>query len=114
MSSYTLSRSPATVSALVGVVMLGCTVGALQAQVETMDKVYDKVGLSTSSSAVYLEHGYSPTFHVNLHDAGAVAASSLLHEASLSFVHGLSSGVESLGTEYASVIEDNFWDLVLR
>jgi len=38
----------------------------------------------------------------------------VLHHASVGFATSIASGLETLGSEYLEVIEDNFWDLVLR
>lgn len=112
MSSYTLQFSPATYSAAAGALVLAAVMAA-HAQVEAMDSI--DAGLKSSTVVVgnYREFGASPTIGLNVGEIGALDAHRYLNDASHSFVARLSSEMQPLGAEFAEILEDNFWDLVL-
>ncbi|MDH0745775.1 hypothetical protein N5D61_05405 [Pseudomonas sp. GD03842] len=115
MSNYTLQLSPATYSAAAGALVLA-TILAAQAKAEAMDSVDLPAKPSTMAVGHYREFGSSPTIGVNVGDAvayGAFDASRYLDDASQAFVAQMSLGMQPLGAEFAAVLEDHFWDLVL-
>lgn len=112
---YTMRRSPATVTAAAGVLMLGYAAAMLlQAQYDASDRASTARTPSTLKVGQYDEGGESPTIGANYSDFTPNIGSKFFDDASNQFVANLSDGIESLGTEFATVIEDNFWDLVLR
>lgn len=109
-SVYTMKRAPATVTVAASVLIFSyLAMGMLQAQHDAGDRVS-----STLNVGRYAEAGESPTLGVNVSDFSQVEVSNAFEAASEAFSSGLLDGVQSLGTEFAAVIEDNFWDLVLR
>lgn len=112
MSSYTLQFSPATYSAAAGALALAAVMVA-HAQVEAMDS--NDFGLKASTVMVgnYRECGASPTIGLNVGEVGFLDSHRYLDDASQAFVAQLSSGMQPLGAEFAEILEDNFWDLVL-
>lgn len=115
MNSYTLRRSPATVSTAACFLMLGYTALALQAHLEAIERVSDNGGSSsTLKSGWYSEGGESPTLGANLFETAPSDGSRLFHDASAAFAETMADGMQSLGSEFSAVIEENFWDLVLR
>ena len=115
-SVYTMRRPPATVTAAAGVLMLGyAAVMLLQAQQDAVERSSTTSRVpATLKAGHYAEGGESPTLGVNLFDFAPNDGAHMLSEASEAFSASLSDGMQSLGTEFATVIEDNFWDLVLR
>lgn len=114
MNNYALSRTPATLSVAAGMLMVGYTTLAL-AQIEASERMLDRLsGASTIRSNDFIDSRLSPTLEANVHEVSKAEAAVLLEEASDAFAASLSSGVESLGSDFSVVIEENFWDLVLR
>ena len=113
-SVYTMRRAPATVTAAAGLLVLGYA-AAMMAQYDAFDLAsMVQRAPSTLKTGHYAEGGESPTLGVNLFDFAPSEPIHLLSEATEAFTASLSEGMQSLGTEFATVIEDNFWDLVLR
>ncbi|VVM58938.1 MULTISPECIES: hypothetical protein [Pseudomonas] len=112
MSNYTLQLSSATYSNTAAAVILAAVLAG-QAKVEAMDSIDAGIKLSTMAVGQYRESGISPTFRVNVGEAVAFDAKRYLDEASQVFVARLSGGMQPLGADFAEVLEDNFWDLVL-
>lgn len=109
-SVYTMRRAPATLTAAASVIMFSyAAMGLMQAQQEAGDRVS-----STLKVGRYAEAGESPTIGVNTFDFAQVEVSQAFDEASEAFSSSLLEGIQSLGAEFSAVIEDNFWDLVLR
>ena len=111
-SVYTMRRPQATVTAAASVLMMGY-VAAMMLQVQ-QDAANAHRADSTLKAGLYVEGGESPTLGVNLSEFAPIDSAHLLSEASEVFAANLIDGMQSLGTEFAMVIEDNFWDLVLR
>ena len=116
MSNYTLQLSPATYSAAAGALILA-TILAAQAKVGAMDSIDLPAKPSTMAVGHYREFGSSPTIGVNVGEAvgfgAAFDAGRYLDDASQAFVAQMSLGMQPLGAEFAAVLEDHFWDLVL-
>lgn len=109
-SVYTMRRAPATLTVAASVIMLSyAAMGLMQAQQEAGDRVS-----STLKVGRYAEAGESPTIGVNTFDFTQAEESHAFDAASEAFSSSLLEGMQSLGTEFSAVIEDNFWDLVLR
>lgn len=114
MNNYTLSRTPATLTVTAGMILFGYTALAL-AQYEALERVTDGgTRMATIRSGEMIDARMSPTLGVNLHEVTNLEASVLFDSASKVFAESLSTGVEMLGSEFAAVIEEDFWDLVLR
>ena len=112
---YTMRRAPATLTAAAGALMFGYAAAMLlQAQHDATERPAVSRPLSALKAWSYAEGGVSPTLDGNIMGFSSFEGEKLLSEASESFAAGLSQGMQSLGTEFATVIEDNFWDLVLR
>jgi hypothetical protein len=115
MNSYTLRRSPPTVSTAAGFLMLGYTALVLQAQFEAIERSSDNGGnSSTLKSGWYSEGGESPTLGASLFETAPSDGNRLFHNASEAFAETMNNGMQSLGSEFSAVIEESFWDLVLR
>lgn len=112
MSNYTLQFSPSTYSAAATAFVLAAVMAA-QAQVEAMDSIDTGKSVSTMVVGNYRESGTSPTIRVNVGDAVELDIHRYLGDASQSFVTQLSGGMQPLGANFAEILEDNFWDLVL-
>jgi hypothetical protein len=109
-SVYTMKRAPATVTVAASVLMFSyLAVGMLQAQHDAGDRVS-----STLKVGRYAEAGESPTIGVNVFESSQAEVRNAFEAASEAFSSSMLDGVQSLGSEFAAVIEDNFWDLVLR
>lgn len=112
MTNYTLQLSPSTYSAAAGALALAAVMAA-QARVEAMDSIDAALKPSTVVVGSYREVGFSPTIGLNLGEVSVLNSYRYLGEASQAFVAQLSSGMQPLGTEFAEILEENFWDLVL-
>ncbi|WP_377707233.1 hypothetical protein ACFMKY_06265 [Pseudomonas protegens] len=112
MSNYSVVAIPATIGAMAGLVLIGATCAELPRRENSMDRIRPIVS-SLSNVTNYAENTKSPTFGLSK-GVGVVTTDQLLQQASLSFSAGISNGLETLGSEYLEVVEDNFWDLVLR
>ncbi|EKT4540338.1 hypothetical protein QEM15_002508 [Pseudomonas putida] len=87
----------------------------LNSQDESMDRMRQATTSNLSNVLVYAESMNSPTLGLGLtYQVATVSADQVLHHASVGFATSIASGLETLGSEYLEVIEDNFWDLVLR
>jgi hypothetical protein len=114
MNNYTLSRTPATLSVAASVLLFSYTALAL-AHVDAMDRVAESSGkLATIRSGNMVDVRVSPTLGANVRETFHAEANQLFASASDAFAAKLSTGVEALGSEFAAVIEEDFWDLVLR
>lgn len=114
-SVYTMRRAPATVTTAASVLMLGYAAACLlQAQHDASERANPSRVASTLMTGRYAEAGESPTLGVNLFDFAPSEGNRTFDAASDAFARSLSEGMQSLGTEFATAIEDNFWDLVLR
>lgn len=116
MSNYRVVTAPATVGLVAaGVIMMSTAFADLRVQDETMDRTRQTYNSNLSNVSVYSESISSPTHGFGLTYQVAVAsADQLLHQASVGFASSMANGLETLSAEYLEVIEDNFWDLVLR
>lgn len=112
MSNYTLQYSPATYSAVASAFVLAAVMAA-HSQVEAMDSIETGRSLSTMALGNYRESGTSPTIRVNMGEAVELDIHRYLGDASQSFVTQLSEGMQPLGADFAEILEENFWDLVL-
>ncbi|UQB79200.1 hypothetical protein KI429_05960 [Pseudomonas shirazica] len=87
----------------------------LNGEDQSMDRMRQVTTSNLSNVLVYAESMSSPTLGLGLtYQVAAVSADQMLHHASVGFATSIASGLETLGSEYLEVIEDNFWDLVLR
>jgi hypothetical protein len=111
MRNYTLQFSPATYSAAASALVLAAVMAA-HSQVEAMDSITGR-NVSTMVVGNYRESGTSPTIRVNVGETVELDIHRYLDNASQSFVTQLSGGMQPLGADFAEVLEDNFWDLVL-
>lgn len=118
MNNYHVVTAPATVGLVAaGVILMNTAFIDLKSQDESMDRMRSLPTSALSNVAVYTESTKSSTLGSTSGLSYGIAAASadhLLHQASLSFATTLADGMEVLGVEYLEVIEDNFWDLVLR
>lgn len=116
MSNYRVVTAPATVGLVAaGVILMTTAFVDLNGQDESMDRMRQVTNSNLSNVSVYAESMSSPTFGLGLtYQVAAVSADQMLHHASVGFATSIASGLETLGVEYLEVIEDNFWDLVLR
>ncbi|MEE5115722.1 hypothetical protein V2J95_13105 [Pseudomonas alliivorans] len=114
MSSYTIIRNPATVSAAAGLLMFSYAAIAIQSHLEVAERISEGNNMYIANSNNYIDFHPDSTIGANLHDTLPMNASKFLNQSSDVFATTMSSGVEMLGAEFANVIEENFWDLVLR
>jgi hypothetical protein len=112
MSNYTLQFSSATYSTTAAALVLAAVMAA-KPQVEAMDSIDTGRSASTMIVGAYRESGTSPTVMVNLGEAVGLDVHRYLGDASQLFVTQLSGGMQPLGADFAEILEDNFWDLVL-
>lgn len=111
MRSYSYDSVPATVSLVAGLVLFGAAVTTSTSQDAAMDRF-----LQLQRSGVvkaYERDTVSPTTGLNA-GYSIVPLAIDLQQVSLDFAGTLSKDMEGLGAEFFEVIEDNFWDLVLR
>lgn len=114
MSNYTIVRNPATVSAAAGFLMLGYAAIAIQNHLETAERISEGNSMYIANSKNIVDFHADSTLGANMHDVSPLDAGKWLSQASGKFAVEMSSRVEMLGAEFAEVIEENFWDLVLR
>lgn len=116
MSNYRVVTAPATVGLIAaGVILMNTSFVDLDGQDESMDRMRHISTSNFSNVSVYAESINSPTLGLGLtYQVAAVSADQVLQHASIGFATSIASGLETLGSEYLEVIEDNFWDLVLR
>lgn len=113
MSSYQVVSLPATIGVMAGLILVGSTFAELQGGDESMERKRPVTNSNWSNVAVYAE-GLSVTTSGLSYKLVDVAADELLQEATAHFAAGFSGAMETLGSKYLEVVEDNFWDLVLR
>lgn len=114
MNNYTLSRTPATLTVAASMILISYTALAL-AQHDAMERIADGGSkMATIRSGEMVDARLSPTLGVNFHEVSNHQANLLFESASVEFAAKLYAGVETLGSEFAAVIEEDFWDLVLR
>jgi hypothetical protein len=95
-------------------ILLSYTALAL-AQHDAMERIADGGSkMATIRSGEMVDARLSPTLGVNFHEVSNLEASHLFELSSEAFAAKLSTGLEALGSEFAAVIEEDFWDLVLR
>ncbi|MBL3624200.1 hypothetical protein JMN21_10490 [Pseudomonas syringae pv. actinidiae] len=87
---------------------------AIQSNLEVAERISEGNNMYIANGNNYVDFHPGSTIGVNIHDALPTSASKFLIQSSESFASTMSSGVEMLGAEFANVIEENFWDLVLR
>lgn len=114
MSSYTVLRNPATVSAAAGFLMLGYAAIAIQSHLEAAERISEGHNMYIANSNNFVDFHAGSTIGGSLHAVSPVDANKWLGQTSADFAESMSLDVEMLGTEFATVIEENFWDLVLR
>lgn len=117
MNNYSYATRPATVSAVAGAVLFGAVgmtnVSSPEFSPERIHAIYSAAA-NTALSDVHVVGGVGPTWRVNTGGVAApLSADTILLQASVAFTAALVDGMESLGNQFATVLEDNFWDLVL-
>ncbi|AVF55459.1 hypothetical protein AL527_09945 [Pseudomonas fulva] len=118
MSNYQVVTVSATAGLMTaGVILMSTAFVDLKSPDESMDRMRSLPTSNLYNVSVYAESTKSSTLGSTSGISYGVASASadhLLHQASLSFATNIANGMEVLGAEYLEVIEDNFWDLVLR
>lgn len=117
MNNYSCATRPATVSAVAGAVLFGAVgmtnLSSSEFSSERIHAIYSAAA-NSANSEFHVVGGVGPTWRVNTGAAVApLSADAILLQASVAFTAALIDGLEPLGNQFATVLEDNFWDLVL-
>ncbi|MDI3371628.1 hypothetical protein QLG14_20535 [Pseudomonas sp. V104_10] len=117
MNNYSYATRPATISAVAGAVLFGAVgmtnISSPEFSSEKIHAIYSAAA-NSAHPEFNVVGSVGPTWRVNTGAAVApLSADAILLQASAAFTAALIDGMESLGNQFATVLEDNFWDLVL-
>lgn len=116
MNNVSYGTSSATISAMAGAMLwgaVGMTAVSSHLSTEQVHAIYSAAAY-TANPELHTAGVASPTWRVITESAAvALTPDSILLQASMAFTASLVDGMEPLGSQFAAVLEDNFWDLVL-